>query len=94
MEEATKAARDSLAQGLVFTPGQNVFSSCNSEHVHPTTNYAMKLYCNGDWVFWKKDEKGHYQVIKKINVTGGDAHWFREKEIRMIMQDDGNLVVY
>ena len=54
----------------------------------------MKLYCNGDWVFWKKDEEGHYQVIKKINVTGGDAHWFREEEINMIMQDDGNLVVY
>ena len=54
----------------------------------------MKLYCNGDWVFWKKDERGHYQVIKKINVTGGNAHWFREEEINMIMQDDGNLVVY
>ena len=54
----------------------------------------MRLYCNGDWVFWKKDEEGHYQVIKKINVTGGDAHLFREDEINMIMQDDGNLVVY
>ena len=59
--------------GHQFKVGENVFDGCNIEHVHPNTNHKMKLHCNGDWVFSRKNAQGHYQVVKTINVTGGNT---------------------
>ena len=65
-----------------------MFNECNNPAalVHPNQNFATRVYCNGDWVNWYKNEDGWFLVTKKINIAG-DLHGkeFGKRDLSLIM---------